>query len=193
MNWSRKSNRGSPQCGAFAVGPLVGAPGVGGMTPGLYRRASAAEAPLPRASLCLRTVFRGSAEVFVRLYSGRRGRSLRAAVCEAVHGSDVSPPAREACHACFALRATVRRGKRGTVWAAKCKRRFCGGGQSVLPACTLVCPCCYLRQRGSFRTSAYRQRWRVCVVPHTRRWAESARAETSSPFCLTPRWHMVSA
>lgn len=71
MNWSRKSNRGSPQCGAFAVGPLVGAPGVGGMTPGLYRRASAAEAPLPRASLCLRTVFRGSAEVFVRLFSGR--------------------------------------------------------------------------------------------------------------------------
>ena len=115
MNWSRKSNRGSPQCGAFAVGPLVGAPGVGGMMPGLYRRASAAEAPLPRASLCLRTVFRGSAEVFVRLFSGRRGRSLRAAVCEAVHGSDVSPPAREACHACFALRATVRRGKRGTV------------------------------------------------------------------------------
>ena len=92
MNWSRKSNRGNPQCGAFAVGPLVGAPGVGGMTPGLYRRASAAEAPLPRASLCLRTVFRGSAEVFVRLFSGRRGRSLRAAVCEAVHGSDVSPP-----------------------------------------------------------------------------------------------------
>ena len=36
--------------------------------------------------------FRGSAEVFVRLFSGRRGRSLRAAVCEAVHGSDVSPP-----------------------------------------------------------------------------------------------------
>lgn len=94
MNWSRKSNRGSPQCGAFAVGPLVGAPGVGGMTPGLYRRASAAEAPLPRASLCLRTVFRGSAEVFVRLFSGRRGRSLRAAVCEAVHGSDVSPRSR---------------------------------------------------------------------------------------------------
>lgn len=73
MNWSRKSNRGSPQCGAFAVGPLVGAPGVGGMTPGLYRRASAAEAPLPRASLCLRTVFRGSAEVFVRLFSGGSG------------------------------------------------------------------------------------------------------------------------
>ena len=56
MNWSRKSNRGSPQCGAFAVGPLVGAPGVGGMTPGLYRRASAAEAPLHRASLSLRPV-----------------------------------------------------------------------------------------------------------------------------------------
>ena len=73
MNWSRKSNRGSPQRGAFAVGPLVGAPGVGGMTPGLYRCALAAEAPLPRASLCLRTVFRGSAEVFVRLFSGGSG------------------------------------------------------------------------------------------------------------------------
>ena len=73
MNWSRKSNRGSPQCGAFAAGPLVGAPGVGGMTPGLYRCTLAAEAPLPCASLCLRTVFRGSAEVFVRLFSGGSG------------------------------------------------------------------------------------------------------------------------
>ena len=71
MNWSRKSNRGSPQCGAFAVGSLVGAPGVGGMTPGLYRCALAAEAPLPRASLCLRTVFRGSAGAFARLLIGR--------------------------------------------------------------------------------------------------------------------------
>lgn len=73
MNWSRKSNRGSPQCGAFVAGPLVGAPGVGGMTSGLYRCALAAEAPLPRALLCLRTVLCSSAEVFVRLFSGGSG------------------------------------------------------------------------------------------------------------------------
>lgn len=122
MNWSRKSNRGSPQCGAFAAGRRARRRRndagfvslcLGGGSPAAPRIAlSAYRFSRQRGSLC--------APVF------RRKRDVRFAppYVKRYTVPTYSPPAREASHACFALRAAVRRGKRGTVGLQSAKDCF---------------------------------------------------------------------